>query len=241
MPSRAKQGTTWVGGEARTEGSQHRCASCLAPFMCDMQLGGSRLAARKTPYRGPPCQRLFSLPVSGRGGKYGRAARQLRRAVQRVRCRLPSGEVRRRPMRFQRRLVPVDLVKVVDILVLNVLKDVEAHAARLVPLGAEGIGLDRLEETLAPVKLYADLHPDRQHCRLHSLGTVGFRRAPYADSEADVTRKSARAQLRQTARQAIGGCWTAGHNPRGGCAAFCSCNRTQKTRYREANRINQSA
>src|SRR5215472_12346720 len=176
----------------------------------------------KTPYRGPPRQRLFSLPVSGRGGKHGRAARQLRRAVQRVRCRLPSGEVRRRPMRFQRRLVPVDLVKVVDILVLNVLKDVEAHAARLVPLGAEGIGLDRLEETLAPVKLYADLHPDRQHCRLHSLGTVGFRRAPYADSEADVTRKSARAQLRQTARQAIGGCWTAGHNPMAAARPFAA-------------------
>ena len=60
-------------------------------------------------------------------------------------------------------LVTVGLVEVVDVLVLRVLQYIEAQAARLVPLGAESIHLDRFEKALAPVRLHPDLHPHRQH------------------------------------------------------------------------------
>jgi hypothetical protein len=57
--------------------------------------------------------------------------------------------VRRCPVRFQRGFVPVNLEEVIDILVLLVSQYVEAKAAWLIPFGAQGIRLDRLEETLA--------------------------------------------------------------------------------------------
>src|SRR5207244_4876760 len=75
----------------------------------------------------------------------------------------PDGVVGRRPMRLQCGLVPVDFVEIVDVLVLCVLKDVEAHAARLIPLGAERVHLDRLQEALALLWPHSDLHPHRQH------------------------------------------------------------------------------
>jgi len=48
-------------------------------------------------------------------------------------------------MRLQRRLVAVDLVEVIDVRVLLIVQHVEAQAARLILLGAEGVHLDRLE------------------------------------------------------------------------------------------------
>src|SRR5438270_7699757 len=113
----------------------------------------------------------LTLPVPGCGWKYSLAARRLRRAVQAVCGRAPDGVVGRRPMRLQRRLVPVYFVEVIDVLVLPILKDVEAHAARFVPLRAEGIDLDRLEEPLARTGLHPTLHPHCQHCVLLWLGS----------------------------------------------------------------------
>jgi hypothetical protein len=66
-------------------------------------------------------------------------------------------------MRLERRLVAVDLVEIIDVLVLPVLQHIEAHAARLVPLGAQGVCLDRREKTLARLRLHPDLDPNRQH------------------------------------------------------------------------------
>ena len=42
-------------------------------------------------------------------------------------------------MRLQSRLVAVDLVKIIDVLVLLVLQDIETQAARLVLFGATSI------------------------------------------------------------------------------------------------------
>src|SRR5271167_111270 len=94
------------------------------------------------------------LPIAGCGGKDSVAARRLRRAVQCVCCRAPDGVVGRGAMRFKRRLVPVGFEEVVDVLVLHILKNVEAQTARLVPLGTEGIDLDRLQKTLALIGLH---------------------------------------------------------------------------------------
>jgi hypothetical protein len=66
-------------------------------------------------------------------------------------------------MRLERRFVPVDFVKIIDILVLRVLQHVEAHAARLVPLGPQGIRLDRREKAVARLRLHPDFDPNRQH------------------------------------------------------------------------------
>src|SRR5262249_43153514 len=57
----------------------------------------------------------------------------------------------------------VHFVEVIDVLVLLVLENVEAHAARLVSFGTEGIHLNRLQEALARLRLHPDLHPHRQH------------------------------------------------------------------------------
>src|SRR2546422_115249 len=73
--------------------------------------------------------------------------------------------MRRRAMSLDRRLVAVDLHKVVDVLVLPVLQDVEAQTPRLVALGADRVDLDRLEELVALFRLDPDLDPQRQHCR----------------------------------------------------------------------------
>src|SRR6266849_5765893 len=89
------------------------------------------------------------LPVVGCRGKDGLAARRLRRPVERVGGRAPDGVVGCRPMRLECGLISVSFVEIVDVLVLRVLQNVEAQAARLVPLGTKGIDLDRLQETLA--------------------------------------------------------------------------------------------
>ena len=91
------------------------------------------------------------------------AACRLGRAVQGVRGRAPDGIVGGGAMRLQGGLVPVGFEEVVDVLVLRVLKNIEAQTARLVTLGAEGIHLDRLEEPLALAGLHPNLHPHRQH------------------------------------------------------------------------------
>src|SRR5258707_710658 len=83
-----------------------------------------------------------------------------------IRGGAPDRVVRRRRMRRQRRLVPVNLEEVIDVRVLLVVQDVEAQAARLIPLRADCIHLDRLEETIARLRLDPDLHPYRQHCGL---------------------------------------------------------------------------
>ena len=89
------------------------------------------------------------LPIRGRGGKYSIATRRLGRAVQSVCGRPPNRIVRGCPVRFQRGFVPVNFKEVVDVRVLLVAQNVEAQAAWLIPFGAQGIRLDRLEETLA--------------------------------------------------------------------------------------------
>src|SRR5262249_15639253 len=66
-------------------------------------------------------------------------------------------------MRFQCRLVPIDFVEVVDVRVPAILQNIEAHAARLIPLGTESIHLNRFQESLARVRLNPDLYPHRQH------------------------------------------------------------------------------
>jgi len=71
--------------------------------------------------------------------------------------------MRRGAMRLQRRLVAVHFVEIIDVRVLLVVQHVEAQTARLVPLGAQRIHLDRLQKTVAPLRLDPDLHPHRQH------------------------------------------------------------------------------
>jgi len=93
-------------------------------------------------------------------------ARRLGGAVQGVGRGAPDGIMRCGAVRLQRRLVAIDFVEVVDVRVRCVLEHVEAQTARLIPLGAEGIGLDRLEEPLARVGLDPNLDPHRQHLRL---------------------------------------------------------------------------
>src|SRR3972149_2149500 len=78
-------------------------------------------------------------------------------------------------MGLQRGLVLVGLVEVVDILVLRVPEDVEAQAARLVPLGGEGVRLDRREEALPQLPLHAHLHPHREHGHLLGVSDVSAR------------------------------------------------------------------
>jgi hypothetical protein len=71
-------------------------------------------------------------------------------------------------MRFQRRLIAVNLEKVVDVVILLVLQNIKAHAPRLIPLGAERIDLDCFEEAFTLFRLYPDLHPHGQHTALLS-------------------------------------------------------------------------
>jgi hypothetical protein len=66
-------------------------------------------------------------------------------------------------MRFERCLVAINLVEIIDVLVLCVLQHVEPQAARLVPFGAQGIGFDRRQKTLARLRLHPHLDPNRQH------------------------------------------------------------------------------
>jgi hypothetical protein len=66
-------------------------------------------------------------------------------------------------VRFERRFVPVDFVEIIDVLVLPVLQHVEAHAARLIALGPQGIRLDRRQKTLVRFGLHPDFDPNRQH------------------------------------------------------------------------------
>ena len=66
-------------------------------------------------------------------------------------------------MRLQSGLVLVDLVEVVDVLILRILEHIEAQAAGLVPLRAERVHLDRLQEALPLLRLDPHLDPDRQH------------------------------------------------------------------------------
>src|SRR5262245_9116671 len=93
------------------------------------------------------------VPVAAGGREDRRAAGRLGGPVQRVRGRPPHGVVRHGAMGLQRGLVTVDLEEVVDVLVLLVLEHVEARAPRLVPLGAERVHLDRLQELLAKLGL----------------------------------------------------------------------------------------
>jgi hypothetical protein len=72
------------------------------------------------------------------------------------------------PVRLQRSFVPVNFEEVVNVLVLLVVKNVEAQAAWLIPLGANGIHLDRLEEPFALLWLDPDLHPQCKHANLPS-------------------------------------------------------------------------
>src|SRR5260370_35111922 len=131
---------------------------------------------------------LLSFPVPGRRGKDGLTARRFWCPIERVRGRPPDGIVGRRPMRLQCCLVPINFVEIVDVLVLRVLKDVEAHAPRLIPLGAEGIHLDRLQEALALARLHPDLHPHRQHAaslltaRVPHRAQPALRHEPYPDA-----------------------------------------------------------
>src|SRR5437764_11445883 len=73
-------------------------------------------------------------------------------------------------MRLERSLVLVHLVEEVDVRILRVLQHVEPVAPRLVPLGAQRVGLDRLEEALALIRLDAHLHPHREHGRSPYMG-----------------------------------------------------------------------
>jgi hypothetical protein len=66
-------------------------------------------------------------------------------------------------MRLERRLVPVDFIEIIDVLFLRVLQNVEPHTARLVPLGPQGVRLDRREKALARLRLHPDFDPNRQH------------------------------------------------------------------------------
>src|SRR5262245_6637964 len=94
------------------------------------------------PLEAPPSIRRRELglaPVGAVGGEHGLAARGLSRPVQRVGGGAPDRIVRSGAMRLERRLVLIDLVKVVRVLVLLVLQDVEPEAAGLVPFGAERV------------------------------------------------------------------------------------------------------
>src|SRR5690348_295474 len=74
--------------------------------------------------------------------------------------------MRRLAVLFERRLVTIDLVEVIDVLVFLVLQYVEAVAARLVLLGAERIDLDRLQKLIPPVQLDPNLDPQCNHKHL---------------------------------------------------------------------------
>src|SRR5271165_3885910 len=89
-------------------------------------------------------RRALSLPITGRRRKNRTTARRLRRAVQGVGSRAPDGIVRRHTMGFERRLIPVDFVKVIDVRVLLIMQNIEPQAARFIALGAQSIDLDRL-------------------------------------------------------------------------------------------------
>src|ERR1700722_15944713 len=104
-------------------------------------------------------------------------------------------------MRLQRSLVPVHFEEVVNVLVPLVLKNVEAQAAWLILLGANGIHLDRLQEASALLWLAPALHPQCKHANLpseHSARASSgdcrqrhdrYRaRTLYANCEASVTR-----------------------------------------------------
>ena len=75
-------------------------------------------------------------PVFDRRGKYSIATRRLGGTVERVGGRAPDGAMGCGPVRLQRSLVPVNFEGVVNVLVLLVVKNVEAQAAWLIPLGA---------------------------------------------------------------------------------------------------------
>src|SRR5204863_7717221 len=108
----------------------------------------------------------------------GIAARRLRRAIERIRRGAPDRVMRRGAMRLQRRFVPIDFVEVIDVRVLLVVQHIEAKAARLVPLGAERIDLDRLQEARASLRLDPDLYPQRYHTLLLQTisSRLGYRR-----------------------------------------------------------------
>src|SRR5262249_60067232 len=88
------------------------------------------------------------------------------RAFERVGDATPDGVMGRVAVGLVRFLVPVDLVEVVDVLVLPVLKDVEAQAARLVALRPERVDLDGVEEPLPLVRLDSHLYPTDEHVHL---------------------------------------------------------------------------
>src|SRR6266545_5218354 len=119
---------------------------------------------------------LRLAPVAAVPREHGPASGRLGRPIQRVGGRAPHGIVGRRAMGLERGFVFVDLVEVVDVLVLRVLQHVEPQAPELVPLGAERIVLDGLQEALTLPWLDARLHPDRQHRGL--LAVVRLRAAP---------------------------------------------------------------
>src|SRR2546425_6732346 len=75
----------------------------------------------------------------------------------------PDSVVRHGAVCVERSLVRVDLEEIIDVLVLLVLKHVEAQAARLVPLRTERVRLDRFEKTLSESRLDPHLHPHREH------------------------------------------------------------------------------
>src|SRR4029077_19029248 len=65
------------------------------------------------------------------------------------------------------------------------------QAAQFVPLGTEGVDLDRLQKALAPFRLHPNLHPHRQHATLHRLrsGTSPTRTRTLGEGRTGVTRK----------------------------------------------------
>src|SRR5207244_12184660 len=121
---------------------------------------------------GSAAGRVMLVPVSVRSREDGLGAGRVRRSIQRIGGRAPDGVVRHRAMCFQRGLVLVDLVEVVDVLVVLDLEDVETQASRLVPFGTERVHLDGLEKALAQLGLDAHLHPNRQHGNLLVLSDM---------------------------------------------------------------------
>src|SRR5262245_61294768 len=105
----------------------------------------------------------MTSPVCAGRGKDGLTPDRLGGPVEGVGCRAPDRVVWRGAMRLERGLIRVYLVEVVDVLVPLVLENVEAEACGLVALRAEGVHLDRLQETLSQRRLDPHLHPDREH------------------------------------------------------------------------------
>src|SRR5882762_2577523 len=107
-------------------------------------------------------------------------------------------------MGLQRRLVLIDFVEVVSVLVLRVLQHVEPETAGFVPLGAQGVDLDRLEAPLLLVRLHAYLHPDCEHVR--SPSCCAPRRQADGNEKVESTeiRKKARVGSTRRARDALG-------------------------------------